>query len=125
MAAQRQSQEFVDRTERFGRDTILYCRSLILDRINGPLASQLVRAATSVGANYAEAQNAVSRADFRNKIGICKKEAQEVKYWLRMLETSTGNSGGDLKGLQVEAHEIVLILQSIYGKLNLQPKLET
>ena len=46
---------------------------------------QLVKSATSVGANYREANRAVSRADFAHKISICEKEASETKYWLELL----------------------------------------
>ncbi|NLC31601.1 MAG: four helix bundle protein [Candidatus Moranbacteria bacterium] len=49
------------------------------------MLSQLIRSATGIGANYCEANNASSKKDFRNKIFICKKEAQETKYWLRMM----------------------------------------
>ena len=50
-----------------------------------PLIKQLVRAGTSIGANYCEADDAVSPKDFRHKIGISKKESRETKYWFRMI----------------------------------------
>jgi len=46
-----------------------------------------VGAGTSVGANYCEADDAESRKDFQHKIGLCKKEAGETKYWLRVIST--------------------------------------
>ena len=46
---------------------------------------QMVKAGTSVGANYREANRSVSKADFRNKIGICMKEASETAYWLEVM----------------------------------------
>ncbi len=46
---------------------------------------QLVKSGTSIGANYREANRAVSRADFRNKISICEKEASETQYWLEII----------------------------------------
>lgn len=49
------------------------------------LADQVVRSATSIGANYAEALNASSKTDFRNKIYIAKKETAETKYWLNVI----------------------------------------
>ena len=57
-----------------------------------PLISQLVRAGTSVGANYCEADDAVSKKDFRHMISICKKEARESKYWLRMIAAAEDNT---------------------------------
>jgi len=53
--------------------------------INNPLISQIVRSATSIGANYHEANGASSGKDFKNKIYICKKEAKETKYWLQII----------------------------------------
>ena len=64
-----------------------FCRSVKEDNITRPLVNQLVRSGTSIGANYCEANNASSRKDFQNKIFICKKEAQETKYWLRTIAT--------------------------------------
>jgi four helix bundle protein len=65
-----------ERTSRFGANTIIFCKSLNADHISRSIISQLVRSATSIGANYCEANNASSRQDFRNKIYICKKESQ-------------------------------------------------
>lgn len=56
------------------------------------VADQLIRAITSIGANYSEAQNASSKRDFLNKIYIAKKESGEAKYWLKLVERLNGNS---------------------------------
>jgi len=72
-----------ERTAKFGETIIEFCKSLKQDAISKPIISQLVRSGTSVGANYMEANGASSKQDFRNKIFICKKEAQETKHWLR------------------------------------------
>tara|TARA_Y100000031_G_C8221891_1_gene386388 strand:+ start:631 stop:930 length:300 start_codon:yes stop_codon:yes gene_type:complete len=55
------------------------------DAITRSIINQLVRSATSVGANYRESQSASSHKDFRNKIYICKKEIDETRYWLRII----------------------------------------
>lgn len=80
------------------------------------VADQVIRSSSSVGANYAEAQNAASRADFKNKIFIAKKEAAETRYWLKIIEklTSPDTSFAHLK----EAQEILLILQKIINTIN-------
>jgi four helix bundle protein len=75
-----------ERTGKFGKEIIKFCKTIPKDTISSPIISQLIRAATSVGANYCEADNAESRADFRHKIGICKKEAKETAHWLKMLK---------------------------------------
>lgn len=74
-----------ERTAKFGEDIIDFCKSLKQDNINKSIISQLIRSGTSIGANYMEANAGSSKKDFRNKIFICKKEAQESKHWLRMI----------------------------------------
>lgn len=72
-----------ERTAKFGESIIRFCRILNKDAVSLPLITQLVRSATSIGANYMEANSASSKKDFTNKIFICKKESQETKHWLR------------------------------------------
>lgn len=106
-----------ERTAVFGENVIVFLRRLTLDAISRPLASQLVRSATSVGANYAEANGASSKKDFRNKMFICKKEAQETKHWLRMMARCFPGSGNDLRVLEKECRELTLIFQKILVSL--------
>src|SRR4051794_5429920 len=70
-----------ERTAKFGQQIIDFARSRPRSHILDPLVSQLVRAGTSPGANYCEADDAVSKKEFCHKIGTCKKEARETKYW--------------------------------------------
>ncbi len=107
-----------ERTAKFGESVIILCRSLVHDFISKSIIDQLVRSGTSVGANYMEANGASSKKDFRNKISICKKEAQETKHWLRMLSTYFPNREVELKKITVEAQELTMIFQSIINKLN-------
>jgi len=74
-----------ERTSQFGREIIRLCKPIKYDLVTSKIVDQLVRAGTSIGANYMEAINASSKKDFKNKIFICKKEAQETRYWLLML----------------------------------------
>lgn len=67
-----------ERTAKFGERVLAYCKKKKLDTVTKPLVGQLVRSATSVGANYMEANSASSKKDFANKIFIAKKEAQET-----------------------------------------------
>jgi four helix bundle protein len=76
---------------------------------------QLTRSSASVGANYAEACNAVSKLDFRNKIFISKKEAAETRYWIDLcIELTTP---ADWVTLRKESHELLVILQTIINSL--------
>ena len=106
-----------ERTAKFGEEIIKFCRTLNQDTIVRPLISQLIRSATSVGANYMEANSASSKKDFRNKIFICKKEAQETKHWLRMLIQAVSGKQDEIKILWQEAQELTLIFQKITTSL--------
>ena len=74
-----------ERTAKFSQRILRLCKVLSKDIVSSPVISQLVRSSTSIGANYCEANNAESKSDFKHKIGICKKEAKETVYWLRMV----------------------------------------
>jgi four helix bundle protein len=75
-----------------------------------------VRAATSIGANYAESQSGASPKDFRHKITISKKESQETQYWLNLLAVCFPDRETDLNRLLDEAEQISKILQTILNK---------
>ena len=110
----KRSAEFEERFLCFGVDVI----KLVIKHSEIPrsVASQVIRSSAGVGANYAEAQNAISRADFKNKIFISKKEAAETRYWLRLIEKLT--SSDLLAGYLKESQEILLILQKIVNTLS-------
>lgn len=105
-----------DRTAKFGESIILFCRKLPRDEITRPLINQLIKCSTSVGANYCEADDAESKADFKHKIGICKKEARESKHFLRMTATALPVLKPEISRLWKEAKELNLIFNSIYKK---------
>ena len=81
------------------------------------LSRQLLRSATSVGANYREAQRGVSRADFKNKIGTVEKEAAETQYWQELLIESGLSVGEPLKRLHAESTELLAIFTASGKKL--------
>jgi four helix bundle protein len=105
-----------DRTFEFSRSIIRLSREIAVNTANKIIIGQLLRSATSVGANYQEATGAVSRIDFRNKIHICKKEAQESYYWLRLLADSV-KERPELDGIIKESHELVLIFGKIVSTM--------
>jgi len=102
-----------ERTARFGEEIIKFYKKVPMNPITMPLISQGIRAGTSVGANYCEADDAESRNDFTHKIGICRKESREVKYWLRMLAITVLECKEEARRLWKEAHELNLIFASI------------
>ena len=81
-----------------------------------PLVHQLVRSGTSIGANYAEANNASSRNDFAYKAGLSRKEARETMYWLRLIGKAHPPASVKVRDLWTEAKELNLIFSAIYRK---------
>jgi four helix bundle protein len=110
--------DLAERTARFGEAVIRFCRAFPKSVVNDPLIRQLVRSGTSVGANYCEADDAVSDKEFRQKIGTCKKEARESKYWLRMLAAAEAEEAEAARELWREAHELTLIFVAIFRKVS-------
>lgn len=101
------------RVAKFGEEVIDFSKVLLKNDINKPLIKQFIRSGTSIGANYMEANQAASRKDFRNKIKICQKEANETKHWLRMIARANDNEKDTCRKLWQEAHELVLIFAKI------------
>ncbi len=91
-----------ERTAKFGEKVIGFLRKIKRDEITKPLINQTVRCATSIGANYCEADDAESALDFKHKIGICKKEARETKHFLRMLAIALPENKTELRKLCVK-----------------------
>lgn len=110
--------ELEKRTVSFSVAIISQFRPHGKDPLLQPLILQLIRSATSVGANYAEANNASSKSDFRSKIYIAKKEIGETRYWLHVLSEIL--TGEDLSSLQQEALELNLIFQKIVSSLKMK-----
>jgi len=105
-----------ERTARFGEAVIHFARVVAKNPVSMPLISQLVRAGTSVGANYCEADDAFSKKDFKNKIGICRKEARETKLWLRLIAAAEPDLKTEARKLWHEAKELYLIFAAIWRK---------
>ena len=102
-----------ERTASFGEAVIRFSQTVRETAVTRPLVSQLVRAATSVGANYCEANDAESKVDFRHKIAICRKESRETGHWLRMLTAAMPESAPETRKLWQEAKELNLIFGAV------------
>lgn len=112
-----QKYDLEERTALFGEKIIGFCKNLNENYIDKALILQLVRSATSVGANYMEANGADSKKDFKSKISICKKEAKETQHWLRMLAIARPDKKDSLREFWKEAHELSLIFGAINKKI--------
>ena len=100
-------------TAKFGEDIIEFSKTIQKNYITKSLINQLIRSATSVGANYCEADRAETKKDFEHKIGICKKESKETKHWLRMLGKAEAKHIIKCRQLWKEANELSLIFITI------------
>ena len=105
------------RTKQFALSVIKFVASLPQNRTCDVLTRQLLRSATSIGANYREANRAVSRADFANKIGTIQKEAAETQYWFELLIDSDIAKTSNAAHLLKESSELLAIFTAIGRKL--------
>ncbi|MGO9000726.1 MAG: four helix bundle protein [Limisphaerales bacterium] len=105
-----------ERTAQFGEAVIHFARAIAINPVTTPLITQLVCAGTSVGANYCEADDAVSKKDFKNKVGTCRKEARETKLWLRLIAAAEPDLKTEARKLWQEAKELHLIFAAIWRK---------
>ena len=101
------------RTKAFSGQMFKVILQITRNDINKNVILQLIRSVTSIGANYCEANNASSKRDFINKIFICRKEAQESKYWIELLAKINPEIIMDLRALWKETHELSLIFNKI------------
>ena len=102
-----------ERTAKFGEAIIRFAKKIPVNVVKIPLIDQLVRAGTSIGSNYCEADDAESKKDFRHKIALCRKESRETKYWLRMIVASEPQLADEARVLWLEAKELHLIFCAI------------
>ena len=99
-----------DRLLRFGARTLRMAGALPRTAAGRHIAGQLLRCATSIGANYQEAQAAESRGDFIHKLQVALKEARETNYWLRLIEAARLLPAAKLAGLLDESAQLKAIL---------------
>ena len=103
-----------ERTARFGEAVIRFLKPMERNSLTNRLIDQLVGASTSVGANYCEADDAVSKKDFKHRIGTCRKESRESKHFLRMIAAAAPEKRLEARELWREAHELNLIFSTIF-----------
>jgi four helix bundle protein len=106
-----------DRTFQFAKNIALYVKQLPKNISNLKYGKQVVRASGSVGANYIEANEALSKKDFIMRIKICRKESKESAYWLRLI-VETNDEKYKQEGIRLfnEAIELKKIFSSILVK---------
>lgn len=106
-----------ERTFQFAKNVALFVSKLPRTISNIEYGRQGIRAAGSTGSNYIEANEALSKKDFKMRIKICRKEAKEAAYWLRLLiETNAEKYKKEALSLFKEAVELKKIFSSILEK---------
>ena len=103
-----------ERTIEFSRETRVLVKSLPRLIANKEDGRQVVRSSGSVGANYIEANESVSKKDFTHRIKICRKEAKETQYWLKLIDVG-GNKTLEKKRFELERE--ALELRKIFGAI--------
>ena len=116
---QKPKNELQQRLFEFAVNVIKLIRLLPKSKEYDVISYQLIKASTSTGANYDEAQAAVSKADFSNKIGITLKEMRESNYWIRIIIAITPQNEDWIK-MRQESFELMNILGSIYSKTSIK-----
>jgi four helix bundle protein len=103
-------EELKQRTKKFGLRVIKVVEALPRNKTSNVIGNQVLRSATSIGANYRAACRGKSKADFAAKISIALEEADETLYWLEMIVEAGLISKNLLESLMIEANELVSIL---------------
>ena len=113
---ERHAFDLEERTAQFGEAVIHFVKRIPRSPENNRLINQLVGCGASIGANYCEANEAISKKDFKCTIGRCVKEAKETKFFLRMIAASEPKMTSEARTLYREAKELHLIFAAIYRK---------
>ncbi|HEX8991393.1 MAG TPA: four helix bundle protein [Anaerolineales bacterium] len=102
------------RTKAFALHVLQLASCLPSGREIDSIVRQVIRSSTSIGANYREANRAVSRADFRHVISICEKEASETQYWLELMTEAGWLSAEASKPELDECSQLLALFTSIH-----------
>lgn len=108
-----QKYDLEERTAKFAERIVDFCQKLARTPVTEPIIRQLIRAGTSIGANYCEADEASTKKDFLNKIAIANKETKESSYWLRVIAHALPICKDEARVLWKEAREFNLIFSAI------------
>lgn len=107
-----------ERTFSFAVNILKFLKTMKYSKENDVVRYQLAKAASSIGANYEEAQGAFSKEDFNYKIGICLKETKESNYWLRIIKSAELSNSTVLDDMIKESFELKCIFASIMKKVH-------
>jgi four helix bundle protein len=106
--------DIYDRVEEFAVNTIIGLEKIPYRYSLGVIRKQVIRPASSIGANLHEADNARSKKEFTSGIGLCLKEIKETLYWFRLLKRTNGEYLHLISSMESECQTIKKILGKIY-----------
>lgn len=105
-----------ERTLLFAKEVIALCKLMPHNVIMNKLVGQLIAASSSVGANYREATEAISKKDFLHRMKITRKECKESTYWLELFKDAVTGYENELDDLMVESQELRNIFSAMIEK---------
>jgi len=116
MESPKQKYDLEERTAKFAKDVRSFVRGLPKSIISVEDGRQVVRSSGSVGANYIEANESLSKKDFVMRAKICRKEAKETRYWLEMFDELPKDLAGERDRLIQESTELLRIFSAMIAK---------
>ncbi|HVT90517.1 MAG TPA: four helix bundle protein [Tepidisphaeraceae bacterium] len=116
VAAAKREYDLEERTARFGESIIGFAKQIPKNPVTLSLISQVVRAGTSIGANYCEVDEAATNKEFKHRISLCKRESKETKFQIRMIVAAEPQLKEQGRILWQEAKELTRIFASILRK---------
>lgn len=116
LEGERHAFDLEERTSVFAEAIVRFAKRIPRHPVNDRLINQIVGCGTSIGANYCEANERVSKKDFRYIVGHCVKEAKETKFFLRIIATAEPGLAADARVLYREAKELHLIFAAMFRK---------
>lgn len=105
--------DLLERTANFAKAVNRFVKKLPRNVVNLKIVDQLVRSASSIGANYCEANETETKKDFAYRVRICRKEAKETRYWLDLLADANENMVDEILKLKMESDELLRIFAAI------------
>ena len=106
-----------ERTYKFAKEVRDFIKEIPKISTNNIYIAQLIRSSSSIGANFIEANEALSKKDFYHRVRICRKEAKETNFWLMLLDISTNlQLQSKLNNLIQEVNELMKIFGAIVSR---------
>ena len=105
-----------ERTFKYAKDIFSFVKNCPRTITNSEVVKQLIRSSGSVGANYIEAREALSKKDFALRVKICRKEVKESIYWLKLIDLKDKNMDDMRRSFIDESTELLKIFASIVQK---------